>query len=182
MHGELVALVASVEETRDAVVAAATAVSDEQAAFRPDGGWSIAEVIEHLYRAELTGIARMWQASAGVRAGRRWDGALPHRGKRIEQVVEETWKAKETAPPAATPGGDGPLRLWVMAFLSLRDLLAGLERQLDGLPLDDVVFPHPLSGPLDARQRLEFLRYHMERHISQIQRIKESPDFPDAHV
>jgi len=178
MQGELVALVAAVEETRDAVVAATTGLSDEQAAFKPDGGWSIAEVIEHLYRAEITGIAKMWEASAGVRAGQQWDGPRPHRGKGIEQIVAETWRAKETAPSAATPQGDGPLRFWVVAFMSTRNLLAGLEQQLDGLPLEEVIFPHPLSGPLDARQRLEFLRYHMERHLAQIQRIKDSPDFP----
>jgi hypothetical protein len=39
---------------------------------------------------------------------------------------------------------------------------------LDGLDLEVVVAPHPISGPLDARQRLEFLRFHMDLHLRQI--------------
>ena len=178
MQDELETLVASVEGARDAVVAASALVTDEQGVFKPAGGWSIAEVFEHLYLAELSGVAKIWEASTALRAGRRWDGELPNRGKRIEQIVAETWKPKEKAPPVAEPHGEGPLLFWVTAFRSLRHVLVDLAVQLEGVSLDAVIFPHFLSGPLDARQRLEFLRYHMERHLLQIQRIKESPDFP----
>lgn len=178
MQEDLDALVAAVEAARESVVAASAAVTHEQGSFKPPGAWSITEVIEHLYLAELSGIAKMWEASTALRAGTRWDGELPNRGKRIEQVVQETWKPKELAPSIATPQGEGPLRFWLTAFRSLQNVLAALAAQLEGLALDAVIFPHYLSGPLDARQRLEFLRYHMERHLSQIQRIKESSGFP----
>ena len=102
----------------------------------------------------------------------RWTGELPHRGKPIEQVVAETWKPKEVAPSIATPFIGGPLRFWLSALPSLRPVLADLASRLEGLSLEDVVFPHYLSGPLDARQRLEFLRYHMERHLEQMHRIR----------
>ncbi|MFM7671814.1 MAG: hypothetical protein ACKO6Q_04400 [Bacteroidota bacterium] len=35
-----------------------------------------------------------------------------------------------------------------------------------------IIYPHPLSGPLNVYQRLEFLRYHMERHQRQIEGIR----------
>lgn len=178
MQNEVEALVAAVEEARETVVAAAASLTEEQGAFKPAGSWSVGEIVEHLYLAELSGTAKIWEASAALRAGRRWQGELPHRGKRIEQVVEETWKPRETAPSIATPQGQGPLMFWLTAFRSLREVLSVLAAQLEGLPLDDVVFPHYLSGPLDARQRIEFLRYHMERHTAQIQRVRESAGFP----
>jgi hypothetical protein len=60
----------------------------------------------------------------------------------------------------------------------LTPVLTELTAALDGLPLEDVLFPHFLSGPLDARQRLEFLRFHMERHIAQIESIRNHQLYP----
>jgi len=93
--------------------------------------------------------------------------------------VDETWPGKATAPPIATPHIGGPLDCWRSAFGSLTLVLADLGEQLDDLPLEDVVFPHYLSGPLDARQRLEFLRYHMERHLNQIRRVQATDNYPN---
>ncbi len=178
MRDELTTLVASVESARSDVLNAAVSLTEEQGAFNPRDGWSIAETIEHLYLAELSGVTKIWAAAEGLRAGDRWTGELPHRGKQIEQVVAETWKPKEVAPPIATPHIGGPLRFWLSALPSLRPVLADLASQLEGLPLEDVVFPHYLSGPLDARQRLEFLRFHLERHLEQMRRIRNDTAFP----
>ena len=48
----------------------------------------------------------------------------------------------------------------------------------EAVDLTTIVYPHYLSGPLDGRQRLEFLRYHMERHLAQIERVRAHPNFP----
>jgi hypothetical protein len=178
MPDELTTLVTSVEDARATVLKAATSLTDQQGAFKPRDAWSVAEVLEHLYLAELAGVTKIWTAADGLRAGNRWTGDRPNRGKAIEQIVAETWKPKEVAPPVATPNIGGPLRFWLSALPSLRPVLADLAVRLEGQALDDVVFPHFLSGPLDARQRLQFLRYHMERHLAQIQRIREDPAFP----
>ena len=42
-----------------------------------------------------------------------------------------------------------------------------------GLSQEEIIYPHPLSGPLNVYQRMEFLRYHMERHQRQIEQIKQ---------
>jgi hypothetical protein len=49
---------------------------------------------------------------------------------------------------------------------------------LDGLDAESVVFPHFLSGPLDAGQRIHFLRFHIERHRRQIAALMTGPGFP----
>ena len=89
-----------------------------------------------------------------------------------------TWKPKEVAPGIATPHIGGPLEAWISSLRSLRTVLADLAQELDGLDLEAIVFPHYLSGPLDGRQRLEFLRFHMVRHIAQIRRLQSHPMFP----
>ena len=45
----------------------------------------------------------------------------------------------------------------------------GAELKPDELRLQ--AFPHPISGALDFHQRLEFLRFHLQRHHQQVARI-----------
>ena len=40
---------------------------------------------------------------------------------------------------------------------------------------------YPISGPLDVRQRLEFLRFHLDRHRAQIEQVNAHLDFPQAN-
>ena len=173
------ALVNSVERARDAVIDAVGDLRPDQATFKasPDE-WSIVENIEHLYLAEISGLTKIWAAASQVRGGVQWTGDRPNHGKSIEAVVATTWKAREVAPGIATPHIGGPLDAWVSSLRSLRLVLAELATVLDGLDLEAIVFPHYLSGPLDGRQRLEFLRFHMQRHLEQIRRVQANPAFP----
>jgi len=172
-------LVASVESARDAVVESVRHLRADQAAFKPSpGAWSINENLEHLFLAEISGLTKIWSAAREVRAGVNWTGPRPHQGRSIEEVVATTWKPKEVAPGIATPHIGGPLEAWISSLRSLRVVLADLARELDGLTLEAIVFPHYLSGPLDGRQRLEFLRFHMERHLEQIRRLQAHSMFP----
>lgn len=172
-------LVQRVEAARAMVVASVHGWSTAQGAWKPaPDAWSAQQVIEHLFLAEVGGITKIWAAADEVRAGKAWTGELPHRGKPIEQVVEETWGGTVTAPQVATPFLGGTLDAWVAALRTLTPMLAALGARLEGVDLETVVFPHALSGPLDARQRLEFLRFHMDRHRAQIGRIRESAGFP----
>lgn len=174
-------LIASVERARASLVGAVAPLTDRQGAYKPSPDeWSIAEVLEHLYLAELGGITKIWAALNAVRSGERWTGPLPNRGMSIEDVIANTWKPQEAAPPVATPHLGGPLTAWISAHRSLQPVLRDLAMQLQGTDLEAIVFPHFLSGPLDARQRIEFIRYHIERHHQQVNRVRASAAFPDA--
>jgi hypothetical protein len=172
-------LIDTVERARAEVIATTMGLTAEQASFKPSPGeWSITENIEHLYLAEMSGLAKIWTAARQVRSGTAWTGPRPNNGRSIEDVIAATWKAKELAPEIATPHIGGPLEFWIQSFGSLTGVLNALGRELEGLDLESIVFPHFLSGPLDGRQRLEFLRFHMERHHDQIQRIRAHPALP----
>jgi hypothetical protein len=172
-------LVDGVERARDSVINAVKDLRPDQATFKPSPDtWSIVENVEHLYLAEVSGLTKIWAAANHVRAGNRWTDPRPNAGQSIEAVVERTWKTKEVAPPIATPHIGGPLDAWVSCLKSLRPVLSDLARDLEALDLESIVYPHYLSGPLDGRQRLEFLRFHMQRHLAQIQRVQAHPHFP----
>ncbi len=172
-------LVDGVERARDSVINAVKDLRPDQATFKPSPDtWSIVEHVEHLYLAEVSGVTKIWAAANHVRAGSRWTDPRPNDGMSIEAVVERTWKEKEVAPPIATPHIGGPLGAWVSCLRSLRPVLSDLAKELEALDLESIVYPHYLSGPLDGRQRLEFLRFHMQRHLAQIQQVQSHPQFP----
>ncbi len=171
-------LVGSVERVRGSVIDHVRQLRPDQGSFKPSPAeWSIAENLEHLYLAEISGLTKIWAAARQVRDGIAWTGKRPNHGKPIESVVATTWKSKEVAPGIATLHIFGPLEVWISSLTSPR-WPADLARELDGLDLEAVVFPHDLLGPLDGRQRLEFLRFHMERHLTQMRRIQSHPAFP----
>ena len=175
-------LVADVERARTEYLDRVRGLSVGQGEFKPSPDeWSAAEITEHLVYAEEGGILLMWMAADGIRRGRpEWSGAPPHRGLSIESVIEKTWQPKERVPLAAAPEGDSPIGYWATRLECLRPLLERLGRELEGLDLETVIYPHPISGPLDARQRFEFLRFHLDRHRGQVERVLRATDFPSS--
>ena len=138
-----------------------------------ENSWSILDVTEHLVHAEDVGVLGIWKAyNAFSQGDPLWKGKLVHSGSSIEQVVEDTWKPREIAPEIAKPHIGGILAYWVAALESRQAILEALEEQIKGIPLEDIVYPHPISGPLDARQRIQFLRFHIDRHREQVESIK----------
>jgi DinB superfamily len=181
MHAEVESLVAAVEAARDALVASIADLHDAQGAFRPaDGVWTIAENIEHLCLAELSGITKISMAASQYRQGVRWTEALPNAGRSATEIIAATWTERVDAPSIVVPNIGGPLSVWVSTFRALSGVLREMCVSLDGLPLDDIIYPHVFSGPMSAGQRLDFLRVHMERHQAQIARVRQDANFPTS--
>jgi hypothetical protein len=167
-------LVQQVESARRRYIGSVEALSPEEAHFKPAPDvWSAVENTEHIVRAEWGGINGMWKAVDGAETGTpAWDGEPCHRGKSIEQIVGETWQEKEQVPPVAAPTWGGPLAFWIAALQANESLLRGLAGALERHDLEAIHYPHPISGPLDMRQRLEFLRFHLDRHRNQVEELK----------
>ena len=174
--------ITEVARARRRLLATVENLTAAQAAFKPaPEEWSVLENIEHLVLAEVSGVSKIWQAADSFREGVPvFTGEHTNRGLSIDEVVARTWKPKEIAPPIATPHIGGPLQYWITYTESCQAVLDRLGTALDGLDLEQVIFPHFLSGPLDARQRLEFLRFHLDRHRSQILRLFDHASFPGS--
>jgi hypothetical protein len=142
--------------------------------YKPDDKtWSAAEITEHLVKAEHGGINGMWKALMGIRNGKPvWDKEHTNRGLTIEEVVRLTWKDKEKAPEIAEPTLGGPLEFWISALEACQVLVDRIVKELEGEDLENIVYPHPISGPLDIRQRFNFLRFHLDRHHEQVLRLR----------
>jgi hypothetical protein len=155
-------------------------LSPEQAHFKPaPDEWSAGENTEHIVRAEWGGINGMWKAVDGAETGTpARDGDPCHRGRSIEQIVAETWQEKEQVPPIAARSWGGPLAFWIAALQANEGVLRALAGALERHDLETIHYPHPISGPLDMRQRLEFLRFHLDRRRNQVEELKSHPEFP----
>ena len=177
---EIDRLIDTVEEARRQFLTPLADLLPEQAAFKSEpSAWSIGEITEHLVHAEAGGINLIWRAAEGVAGGTPvWSGDSPNAGLSIEEIVQRTWQPREQSPESALPRIGGPFRYWAAALQNCSGLLVELKAALIGLPLEDVIYPHAISGPLDARQRLQFLAFHLERHRRQAAAIMAAPGFP----
>lgn len=185
MPSRVRSLIEDVTAARERFIGALGHPTPDHAAFRPaSDAWSITDNVEHMVLAERSGTHGIWKALDGVRRGAPvWTGEAVHRGCAIEDVIARTWREREDVPAIATPCWGGPIGYWIAALRAGQPVLDALGAELEraaaaGVELDAVIYPHPISGPLDVWQRLEFLRFHLDRHAGQVQRIRSHPDFP----
>jgi hypothetical protein len=176
----LKALVDQVQVARQQFIQVASGMSDEQCQFKSlPHEWSIVDNVEHMVWAEMGGVNGMWKTLTGIKNKKPiWTGKAIHHGLPIEEIIAKTWKEKEIVPESAKPRWGGPVEYWIVALTNCQPLLVELCRQLRGHDPEQVIYPHIISGPLNVIQRLEFLRFHLNRHQRQIENIKSHPDFP----
>ena len=174
MNSDIRQLLEQVHAARARVLAGVVGLPAEASSRKTDEStWSIQEVLEHQVLAERGGYDLICTAAARYRAGDPvWTGPSENDGLPIEVIIDRTWEPKESAPESATPTGQWTASIWTSHLRSCDDLLSDLPAVLEGLPLTEVIYPHFLCGPLNAIQRIEFLRFHLDRHLSQIRNLK----------
>ena len=165
-------LVNSVEISRKSYIQTIGQLSNEITNHKPnESSWNIVEITEHLYWAEFLGIAVMAKVLNEILEGKR---ELKYESKNkeltIEKVVELTWNRKEQVPDIAAPRVGGSISFWINSFISLKDILKEFTHNLTDDMLRVIAHAHPISGELDFQQRLEFLRFHIDRHHLQAKR------------
>ena len=145
-------------------------VTELQAHWKPTPEvWNITEITEHLFWAEHGAIAGMWKTIHAIRDGkteRTYD--FVHKDLPVEEIIRITWREKEIVPAVAAPRLGGPLSFWKASFDSLQPVLEAFGADLQEMELRLQAHPHPISGPMDFHQRLEFLRFHINRHRNQV--------------
>ncbi|MEL6971303.1 MAG: DinB family protein [Bacteroidota bacterium] len=151
-------------------------LTDEQARWKPAAAeWSILQITEHLVWAEQIGVCGMLNAINALKAGQPiWTGQSPNAGLSIEEVIAQTWQPKEQVPTVAEPRWGGTLQYWMIALANAQHMLTELVKTANSVDLCSAIYPHPISGPLDVIQRLEFLSFHIDRHLLQAQRVMDS--------
>ncbi len=163
-------LIEEVRLARNAYLIQIEKVSEEQTLFkRTPEQWNVTEITEHLYWAEHGGIFGMWKTLHAIRAG-QYEKKFESKFKNlpIQEIIDQTWQPKEIVPAVAAPRMGGTLVFWRNALDSLQIILDAFGKDIQEDELRVLAHPHPISGPLDFHQRLEFLAFHIKRHQQQV--------------
>lgn len=166
-------LVLEVSTARSRYLEQLASVSEVQARWKPNTEvWSIIENTEHLYWAEQGGILGMWKTLHAIREGemiRTYE--FNHKDMSIEEIVKKTWQPQEFVPAVAAPRLGGSLSFWKTSLLNMQNVLKAFAQDLQENELRLKAQNHPISGALDFHQRLEFLRFHIDRHRGQVSQL-----------
>jgi len=167
--------IASLNETRDRLLAVVQRLSPSQLAYKPaPDRWSVAECIEHIALVEtsiLRAIEKTVRESADLQPNTLQDEAL------LAKVVDRT--DKFNGPERLMPTGRWSHdELW-------REFEAARKRTADfaattGAQLRESGFAHPRFGALDCYQWLLLIPAHGDRHRAQAEEVMASPGFPRA--
>jgi hypothetical protein len=162
-------LILDIKNARQSYLHSISSISEKQASWRPfPEVWNVVEITEHLYWAEHGGILGMWKTLYAIRAGEMQKTfESKHQNLVIDEIIKATWKEKEQVPAVAAPRMGGTIIFWKNALQSLQGILEKFGEDLKPEELRIQAHPHPISGPLDFHQRLEFLAFHIKRHQAQ---------------
>lgn len=165
--------------TRKQFVDAVQGVSAEQAKWKagPER-WSVAEVAEHIAASEAFIFQIVTEKIVKGPAATGEQKALTKgKDELIPKVVPERSQKFQAPEPIVPKGKFANLDETKRAFLAARDRTIQFVEKTD-LSLRDYVTPHPAMKELDAYQWILFLAAHSERHLRQLQEVKDSPGYP----
>jgi uncharacterized damage-inducible protein DinB len=174
-YNSIAEVFAANEEVRRRLVERVEGLSEEQRGARgADGGWSAADIIEHLSLTErrvtraLEGMLPQAAADGGDYDDKANNFTPFSLDTYVERANEQKFEAPEYIRPRGVPYGE--------SLAHLKESRAALERLRPRFDAADLTaqFPHPAFGPLNLAQWLAFIGVHEERHLKQIERHIET--------
>ena len=166
-----------IDRTRGRLLRAVEGLSERQQHFRtaPDR-WSVAQLCEHLATVEgnVAGlVGRLLARAEESGAPGRLEGA-PFDPVSIEEFVERGRGVRIEAPERLRPADATPLADSLARLAESRAALHALRPRIERADGRSLRFPHPAWGPLDLYQWLLFVGAHEDRHLAQIEAVKEA--------
>ena len=137
------------------------------------GGWSAAQIVEHVARVEGN-VARMIAKAAelprtataeelqAAQFTERSIGWVRHRGTKVE--------APERVRPSESLDADAALAQILASRAAVLDAFSAADPAV----LDGIIFPHPFIGPLTLRAWMELIAHHDARHADQMAELLTS--------
>ena len=173
MHPRITELAEYADAQRVALLAAADAVPAERWTTAPaPGAWTVAELLEHLYKVEHSCARVIAKTAAAAReAGHPAEVATSSKLHTLEDrgLLDRTTKI--VAPDRVAPTGT----------LSAAEARAAVERsraelhaaiaEADGLALETVRATHARFGEINLYQWILFVGQHEARHVQQMTEI-----------
>jgi hypothetical protein len=170
-----------VEQSIDAIKRDVVPLQYLQIGWRPpDGGWSIAQVMEHLILTDESYFDALNRALANRPASpstETWEPSLIGGFLTRSQMPESKQKMK--TPRGWRPPPEARADV-VEEYIKVRQRLIEIMRQADGYNLRRTKLSSPAAKfiRLNLGDAFMTLVVHTQRHLRQIERIKAQADFP----
>ena len=174
MHPRLRMALDHVDHSRLELLAALDTVPVEHQAVRPaPDSWSAAEVLEHLARVErgLVKLAEMKLAEFRAMSPVPAEATELPAFDLAKFTLVEARTTRLDAPERVCPTGTMSAPEGRTAILEVRRAFLEQLSSGDGLPLSQVVHPHPFLGPLDLYEWVYLIGSHEVRHARQLREI-----------
>lgn len=148
-------------------------LTDEQFWGHPDGKWSVAEVMQHLYLSARP-VARLL---AGPREGLdQWGRAnRPSRSYHEIRSAYQTVLATGVKAPAVMSPREEDMKIsrgdLSERFHAIYQSLMDAVKNWSTDELDEYCIPHPVLGKLTVREMIYFTSIHTEHHRQLLQNV-----------
>lgn len=175
MHPRLTELRDHVDNERSALLTAASALPPERWTDRPaSGGWSIVELLEHLYKVEHSCARAIDRAAREARAAGHpaETDASSVLGSLDALGLRDRSMKREVPERVAPTGGWSPAEALEKLAASRAELHEAI-RAANGLALGTVYQTHARFGELDLYKWILFVAEHEARHAQQAAEIAE---------
>ena len=171
-------ILAANEQIRRRLTTRLESLSETQRTARPAaGGWSVAEIVEHLSITEqrLGQLLQMMLEKA-AESGAAAQSPPQFTPFSLDEFAERARGQKFEAPEFIRPSGGVALPDSLASLSESRAAVEALRPRLEATDLSAAQYPHPAFGPLNIAQYLAFIGLHEERHLRQIERLVETLD------
>jgi hypothetical protein len=150
-----------------------------QLCWRPhESEWSIAQIVEHLLLTDTPCLETFSRTLATAPRGEaRWRATLI--GRLVTKAVEPQTRRKTKAGKDFLPASH-PAAGVVAEYVTVRKRLLELLMQSADVDLNRVKTDYPIRTPLryNLGDAFMILTRHTQRHLQQVNRIREHPEFP----
>lgn len=161
------------KKLQEELTSAVSGLSPQQWAWHPEGKWSAAEVVEHLfltYTGTIKGFERMAEAGRPSVTPPTWRQRL---GKMVVVGFGHMPGGRE-APRMARPRGLPPEKVLAEVGAKIAEMDDCITLQERKFGKSTQLLDHVILGPLTGAQWRKFHLVHGRHHIQQIRRLRES--------
>jgi hypothetical protein len=168
------------QRLRDDIGKTLEGLTDQQLMYHPEGKWSTAEILEHLYltyTGTIKGFERCLAAGKPLARSRTLKDHL----QCLVVIGCGYLPTGRKSPAGAAPKGLPPAQVRTEILSRLAEMDAIIERTTQVYGREVRLLDHPIIGPLRGPEWCKFHWLHGRHHIRQIERLRESaPSLVDA--
>ena len=168
---EVEAYLIELESSTREALSLARSCTEKQLAYRPEGKWSVLQILEHICLSDAIMIRVIGRPTTTVSEHAELVG-----DSKLRTTVAQGRAYKITAPEALTPLG---------AFANIAEFESVFVRQVDEFKhdltsgkilIDNRTFTHRYFGEMTITDWMNFVIHHTTRHLEQIRELNRECD------